>query len=154
MRRPLLALAVLLGAACAPTTNQSAPHIAITTTTVDRANTLPDITRSPTTTHPPRASRSAARPRTAPLPARPGPAATTDIWARLAACESGGNPATNTGNGYYGAFQFSLPTWRSVGGIGYPHDQPYEVQLAAAQRLQARSGWGQWPTCARRLGLI
>ena len=36
---------------------------------------------------------------------------------------------------------------------GNPVDYDYGTQLAAAQRLQARSGWGQWPHCARRLGL-
>ena len=76
-----------------------------------------------------------------------------DVWASLADCESGGNAATNTGNGYYGAFQFSLPTWRSVGETGLPSDYSYSHQRAAAQRLQARSGWGQWPACSRKLGL-
>ena len=78
-----------------------------------------------------------------------------DVWARLAACESGGNPRAVGGGGrFYGAFQFMLSTWRSVGMSGNPIDHPYEVQLQAAQRLQARSGWGQWPHCARKLGLI
>src|SRR5690606_1991421 len=36
-----------------------------------------------------------------------------DVWAALAQCESGGNPTTNTGNGYYGLYQFSLPTWQA-----------------------------------------
>ena len=77
-----------------------------------------------------------------------------DVWWSLALCESGGNPTTNTGNGYYGAFQFSAPTWWGVGESGYAHQFPYGHQLAAAQRLQARSGWGQWPSCARQLGLL
>lgn len=157
MKRALGLALVALVAACGQPSDGPVPHIAITTTTTARANTLPDIAGTlPTTTRPVvpvRASRHAARPRPNP-PTGPGPAAPTDIWARLARCESGGNPAANTGNGYYGAFQFSLPTWRSVGRTGYPHQHPYEVQLAAAQRLQARSGWNQWPTCARKLGLI
>jgi resuscitation-promoting factor RpfB len=75
------------------------------------------------------------------------------VWGRLAACESGGNPATNTGNGYYGAYQFSLSTWRSVGGSGLPSDASMAEQTARAQTLQARSGWGQWPACSAKLGL-
>jgi hypothetical protein len=75
------------------------------------------------------------------------------VWARLRACESGGNYAANTGNGYYGAYQFALGTWRSLGYGGYPHHAAPAVQDEAARRLQARSGWRQWPACARRLGL-
>jgi hypothetical protein len=92
-----------------------------------------------------RTSRSAVR--GAPIPA------TGDVWARLRACESGGNYATNTGNGFYGAYQFALGTWRGLGYSGLPSENPPQVQDEAAQRLQARSGWGQWPACSRRLGL-
>jgi hypothetical protein len=76
-----------------------------------------------------------------------------DVWARLRACESGGNYAANTGNGFYGAYQFSLSTWQAIGYGGYPHEAAPAVQDEAARRLQARSGWGQWPACSRRLGL-
>lgn len=75
------------------------------------------------------------------------------IWEALGQCESGNNPQKNTGNGFYGAFQFLPSTWRSLGERGLPHQVSYATQLAAAKRLQARSGWGQWPACARRLGL-
>jgi uncharacterized protein YabE (DUF348 family) len=86
--------------------------------------------------------------------ARPASAAPEGVWGALAQCESGGNPATNTGNGYYGLYQFSAGTWRSVGGQGLPSEASAEEQTLRAQILQARSGWGQWPACARRLGLI
>ncbi len=76
-----------------------------------------------------------------------------DVWAALARCESGGNPAINTGNGYYGMYQFSLGTWQSLGGTGLPSEASAEEQTAMAQKLQARSGWGQWPACTSRLGL-
>lgn len=76
-----------------------------------------------------------------------------DVWAALAQCESGGNPATNTGNGYYGLYQFSLGTWQSVGGSGLPSDASAAEQTQRAQILQARSGWGQWPACSAKLGL-
>jgi hypothetical protein len=62
--------------------------------------------------------------------------------------ESGNNYRENTGNGYYGAYQFSLPTWRSVGGSGLPSDAPPAEQDMRAQMLQQRSGWGQWSTAA------
>ncbi len=75
------------------------------------------------------------------------------VWDRLAACESGGNWAINTGNGYYGGVQFSLATWRGVGGSGYPHQNSREEQIKRAEILLARSGWGQWPECSRKLGL-
>ncbi len=75
------------------------------------------------------------------------------VWPAMAECESG-NANVDTGNGYSGYFQFSDATWRSMG-TGYARavDAPYAVQLDAAQRLQARSGWGQWPACSRQLGL-
>jgi resuscitation-promoting factor RpfB len=76
-----------------------------------------------------------------------------DVWGGLGECESG-NANVDTGNGYSGYFQFSDATWRSMG-TGYARavDAPYAVQLDAAQRLQARSGWGQWPACSRSMGL-
>ena len=76
-----------------------------------------------------------------------------DVWAQLAKCESGGNPATNTGNGFYGMYQFTLETWQSLGGTGYPHEADAATQTAMAKKLQAQSGWGQWPGCADKLGL-
>ena len=76
------------------------------------------------------------------------------VWAGLRQCESGGNYADNTGNGYYGAYQFSLSTWHGLGFPGLPSDAPPAVQDQAAQQLQARSGWGQWPACSRLLRLI
>ena len=75
------------------------------------------------------------------------------VWASLRNCESGGNYADNTGNGYYGAYQFALGTWHGLGYSGLPSAASPAVQDQAAQKLQARSGWGQWPACARRLGL-
>lgn len=77
----------------------------------------------------------------------------SDIWTALARCESGGNPANKSNPTYRGAFQFSYSTWASVGGTGDPADASYEEQLDRAMILQARSGWGQWPRCSRRLGL-
>ena len=75
------------------------------------------------------------------------------VWDRLAQCESGGNWAINTGNGYYGGLQFSLSSWRGVGGTGYPHEASRETQIAMGERLRANGGWGHWPACSRKLGL-
>jgi len=84
----------------------------------------------------------------------PAPVATSgDVWAELRQCESGGNYAENTGNGFYGAYQFAPGTWTGLGYSGLPSDAPPAVQDAAAQQLQARSGWGQWPACSAQLGL-
>ena len=76
------------------------------------------------------------------------------FWDRMAQCESGGNWAMNSGNGYYGGLQFSLATWRNVGGTGYPHQASRAEQIKRGQILQARAGWGQWPHCARQLGYL
>jgi uncharacterized protein YabE (DUF348 family) len=76
------------------------------------------------------------------------------VWDRLAQCESGGNWAINTGNGYYGGLQFNLGTWQSYGGSGYPHQNSREAQIAVAERLRAATGgYGSWPGCASALGL-
>ena len=75
------------------------------------------------------------------------------IWDRLAQCESGGNWAINTGNGYYGGLQFSLSSWRAVGGSGYPHQSTRAEQINRGERLQSLQGWGAWPACSRKLGL-
>jgi hypothetical protein len=86
-------------------------------------------------------------------PATSGGSSAGGVWAALRNCESGGNYAENTGNGFYGAYQFELSTWHGMGYAGYPNDAPPAVQDAAAAALQARSGWGQWPECSRKLGL-
>lgn len=77
-------------------------------------------------------------------------------WAALAKCESGGNWSINSGNGYYGGLQFSLSSWRAVGGTqyaAYPHLATPAQQIAAAEKLRASGGWGHWPACSSKLGL-
>jgi resuscitation-promoting factor RpfA len=81
-------------------------------------------------------------------------AVTPDTWAKLRMCESSGNYAVNTGNGYYGAYQFNLPTWRGLGYQGLPSEAAPAVQDQAAQRLYAARGWEPWPACSARLGLV
>lgn len=75
------------------------------------------------------------------------------VWDRLAQCESNGRWHLNTGNGFYGGLQFTLRSWRAVGGAGYPHEHPREVQIRKAERLLEIQGWRAWPACSRKLGL-
>lgn len=77
-----------------------------------------------------------------------------DAFIQLSYCEAGGKPATNTGNGYYGMFQYDLQTWANYMGYARPDLAPAEVQLAKAKETQARRGWSPWPSCARKLGLM
>jgi hypothetical protein len=67
----------------------------------------------------------------------------------IAACESGGNPGTNTGNGFYGKFQFTQSTWESVGGTGNPAAASEAEQNQRAAMLYAREGASPWPVCGR-----
>ncbi|GLZ37250.1 transglycosylase [Actinokineospora sp. NBRC 105648] len=73
-------------------------------------------------------------------------------WSRLRMCESSGRYGTATGNGYYGAYQFDLPTWRSVGGTGSPHLATPAEQDYRALYLYRMRGWQPWE-CAGKLGL-
>lgn len=85
--------------------------------------------------------------------------ATSGGWAALAACESGGNYATNTGNGYYGAFQFEQRTWDGVVermgrsdlvGVRASDVSP-SVQNEAAAQLYSERGSQPWPVCGAYL---
>lgn len=81
-------------------------------------------------------------------------AATDGEWDQVASCESGGNWAINTGNGYQGGLQFSPSTWSGHGGGEYApaaHLATKEEQIAVAERVLASQGRGAWPTCGRGL---
>lgn len=71
-------------------------------------------------------------------------------WDAVAACESGGNWAINTGNGYYGGLQFTMGTWRSNGGSGSPHQASRAEQIRVAENVLRSQGIGAWPVCGRR----
>ena len=88
-----------------------------------------------------------------PAPAASGDGGAGGVWLQLRQCESGDNYQADTGNGFYGAYQFSASTWTGMGYPGRPDQEPPAMQDQAAQRLQARSGWGQWPACSAALGL-
>ncbi len=81
-------------------------------------------------------------------------AATDGEWDKVASCESGGNWAINTGNGYQGGLQFSPGTWRSHGGSEFaPSAQmaTKDEQIAVAERVLGSQGRGAWPVCGRGL---
>jgi hypothetical protein len=69
--------------------------------------------------------------------------------AAIRQCESGGNYGTNTGNGFYGAYQFDLQTWRSVGGSGLPSNASPAEQDMRASMLHSQRGAAPWPVCGR-----
>ncbi len=68
-------------------------------------------------------------------------------------CESTNDYTIDTGNGYYGAYQFSPETWWWLGYEGWPNEAAPEVQDQAALDLYEYSHWDAWPACARWLGL-
>jgi hypothetical protein len=79
---------------------------------------------------------------------------TNDVWGALRDCEAGGDYTRNSGNGYYGAYQYSLSTWADFMGYVRPDLAPPAVQDAKAHATEAARGWAPWPACARKLGLL
>lgn len=75
------------------------------------------------------------------------------VWDRLAGCESRGNWATNTGNGFYGGLQFDMQTWRAYGGVGLPSQASRAIQIAVAEQVRGARGYQPWPVCSRVVGL-
>lgn len=67
---------------------------------------------------------------------------------RMVICESQGIANLNTGNGFFGAFQFTLETWFGVGGVGLPSDASFDEQAYRASILANQpDGWSHWPKC-------
>jgi resuscitation-promoting factor RpfB len=80
------------------------------------------------------------------------PAADGLNWAALAKCESGGRVDAVSSNGlYHGLYQFSVSTWRSVGGSGLPSDASADEQTYRAQLLYNKTGRSSWPHCGKYL---
>ncbi|WP_079405108.1 LysM peptidoglycan-binding domain-containing protein [Streptomyces sp. 3211] len=81
-------------------------------------------------------------------------AATASEWDKVAQCESGGNWAINTGNGYYGGLQFSSSTWAGFGGKSYApqaNQATKAQQIAVAEKVLKSQGKGAWPSCGKGL---
>ena len=75
-----------------------------------------------------------------------------DMWDELASCESGQNWEIDTGNGYFGGLQFSLSTWRYVGGLASPSASSRMEQIYRANLLWETQGWQPWPGCRSKFG--
>ncbi|WIY83225.1 resuscitation-promoting factor [Propionimicrobium sp. PCR01-08-3] len=78
------------------------------------------------------------------------------VWDQIAQCESGGNWAIDTGNGYSGGLQFNAQTWAAYGGTAYAPTAAgasREQQIEIASKVQAAQGWGAWPACTAKLGM-
>lgn len=139
----------------------------------DDSSLLPTIGYITTTSHAVEAQEAEVVPTEALLPTTvpvvtqaptPAPVNTAGVISEeavtaLGACEAGNDPTKNTGNGYYGAFQFSQGTWNSMN-TGYARADlaPIEVQREAVKQLLSRSSiYNQFPGCARKMagqGLI
>lgn len=148
------------------TSHVGKPETALVAAAVSTTTLAPTTTEAPTTTAPePTTTTAAPVPATTKAP-RPAPATTaapapvpvtlapTGVNHALLACirahEQGeAGYATDTGNTFYGAYQFDLPTWRSVGGTGNPALAAPAEQDARAWRLYQSRGLQPWPTPKR-----
>ncbi len=89
---------------------------------------------------------AASRVKSAPAPRTTSGGSAT--LARIAQCESSGNPTAVSSSGQYrGKYQFSRATWRAMGGTGDPAKAPESVQDAMAAKLLAQRGTSPWPVC-------
>jgi nucleoid-associated protein YgaU len=70
-------------------------------------------------------------------------------WDAIAQCESSGNWAANTGNGFFGGLQFTQSTWKAFGGSGTPQHASREQQIAVAEKVLDGQGIGAWPVCGK-----
>jgi len=76
-----------------------------------------------------------------------------DALARLRSCEAGGAYDRNSGNGYYGAYQYNISTWANYDGYHIPSDAPGSVQDEKAWLTYQARGWQPWPSCSVKMGL-
>lgn len=82
-------------------------------------------------------------------------AAPDSVWDRVANCESSGNWAINTGNGFSGGLQFTPSTWTAFGGTQFAtraFQASRDEQIVVAERVLAGQGWGAWPVCSAKAG--
>ncbi len=95
----------------------------------------------------PRPVQAAPAPAPAPVSSGGGSSANGAMWDRIAQCESGGNWAINTGNGYYGGLQFDSQTWSANGGGQYAPRADLASrtqQIAIANKVYAARGLAPW----------
>jgi len=147
--RPSLAVGAVLSAAAltvSPADAFGATHAAATTNAASTTTTT-----QPAAT--PKAKHKARRKHAKKAHHFVVPASMVKPMRALRGCESGGNYRTNTGNGFYGAYQFDYGTWRGLGYVGVASDAPAWKQDQAVVRLHAQRGWQPWPACSRYLGL-
>lgn len=101
-----------------------------------------------------------AKPRASSSPPRrksSAPSVSGGVWDRLAQCESSGDWHYNGGSGFDGGLQFLPSTWTAYGGgkyAKYAYQATREEQIAIAKKVLAAAGWGSWPACAKKLGLL
>ncbi|MFC9328282.1 transglycosylase family protein [Kitasatospora sp. NPDC057015] len=77
------------------------------------------------------------------------------MWDELAQCESSGDWAADTGNGYYGGLQIWPPTWAETGGPNFadrPDHATRREQIFVAEEILRRQGWEAWPHCSLAIG--
>ncbi len=74
-----------------------------------------------------------------------------EALARLRSCE--GKYTSNTGNGYYGAYQYDIQTWGGYKGYPNAAAAPPAVQDEKAWETYKRRGWQPWPSCKVKMGL-
>ena len=123
--------------------------------TVDQVSMAPTTTLAPAeTTSPPPAANEAMsfEEQGAAFVSTLDPARAA-TWDQIAECESSGDWAANTGNGYYGGLQFDPDNWAAYGGEAQPDMASREAQIMVAERILAEQGWGAWPACSAELGL-
>jgi LysM repeat protein len=107
--------------------------------------------KKPQTVHKTRKARATRSETRTPSTRSSGKANLSGAWAKVANCESSGNPRAVNPAGYYGLFQFDKQTWRSVGGSGNPANASAAEQLMRAKKLYAQRGASPWPVCGRFL---
>lgn len=75
----------------------------------------------------------------------PAPTYSSGVSNSTVMCESGGDYAADTGNGYYGGYQFDSSTWDAYGDPAYgeANEAPPAVQDAAAASVP----YDAWPNC-------
>ena len=165
-----VALGLLRGPAATALSANRRANSALAASTTPQPAAPPEVAPPTTVPPPPPTTQPPPPPTTSPpttqprpvrvIPARPPirAAATSSspsvsaIFACIRQKESGDNYSENTGNGYYGAYQFDLGTWQSLGNSGRPDQASPAVQDAAAQKLYSEKGFAPWPVTSRECG--